>query len=110
MGQIFGRMRTNGTLRYEILINGGVNEYGEPVPARSEWSEPIDCSIKTNSDNRIGRYEDGVFRMASFTIMIELAKFPYNSIKLERLGEYLGEYKILNAEPLTSVGRTKITV
>ena len=69
-------MRTNGTLRYEILIGGGINEYGEPIPARSEWSEPIDCSIKTNSDNRIGRYEDGVFRMASFTIMIELAEFP----------------------------------
>ena len=103
-------MRTNGTLKYEIPTEGGVNEYGEPVPARSEWSEPIDRSIKTNSDNRIGRYEDGVFRMASFTIMIELAKFPYNSIKLERLGEYLGEYQVINAEPLTGVGRTKITV
>lgn len=103
-------MRTNGTLRYEKLVDGGINEYGEPIPAHSEWSEPIECSIKTNSDNRIGRYEDGVFRMASFTIMIELAEFPYNSIKLERLGEYLGEYKTLNAEPLMSVGRTKITV
>ena len=68
-------MRTNGTLRYEILTEGGVND-----------------------------------RMASFTIMIELAEFPYNSVKLERLGEYLGEYQVLNAEPLTSVGRTKITV
>ena len=103
-------MRINGTLRYEVLIGGGINEYGEPIPARSEWSEPIDCSIKTNSDNRIGRYEDGVFRMASFTIMIEIAEIPYNSVKLERLGEYLGEYQIINVEPLTSVGRIRITV
>lgn len=103
-------MRTNGTLRYEIPIGGGINEYGEPIPAHSEWSEPIDCSIKTNSDNRIGRYEDGVFRMASFTIMIEIAEIPYNSVKLERLGEYLGEYQIINVEPLTSVGRIRITV
>lgn len=103
-------MRTNGTLRYEILVEGGVNDYGEPDPAHSEWSEPIDCHIKTNSDNRLGRYEDGIFRMASFTIMIELEKFPYNRIKLERLGEALGEYEVINAEPLTSVGRTKITV
>lgn len=103
-------MRTNGILRYEILVEGGIDDYGEPIPEHSEWSEPIDCSINTNSDNRLGRYEDGVFRIASFTIMIELADFPYNSIKLERLGEDLGEYKVLNAEPLTSVGRTKITV
>lgn len=103
-------MRTNGTLRYEILVGGGENEYGEAIPAHSEWSEPIDCSIKTNSDNRIGRYDDGIFRMASFTILIELADFPYNSVKLERLGENLGEYQVMSAEPLTTVGRIKITV
>ena len=103
-------MRTNGTLQYETIVGGGVNEYGEPIAAQSEWSEPIPCSIKTNSDNRRGRYEDGIFRIASFDILIELAEFPHNTVKLNRLGEELGEYQVLSAEPMTTVGRTKITV
>lgn len=104
-------MRTNGFLRYEIVkVVSGFNEYGEPIGNTEEWSEPVPCSIKTNSDNKNGRYEDGVFRMASFTVLVEQMDFPYNKVRLERHGEHLGEYKVLNAEPLETVGRTKITV
>jgi len=104
-------MRTNGTLRYAIVTEGGLNEWGEADDTASvEWSDPIPCSIKVNNDTRLGTYEDGEFRQASYQIMIELAEFPYNRITLERLGEDLGEHRIISAEPLTTVGRTKITV
>lgn len=103
-------MRTNGTLKYAIITEGGENEYGEVSETTMEWSEPIPCSIKTNSDTRIGVYEDGEFRQASYQIMIELAQFPYNRISLERLGEDLGEHRIISVEPMTTVGRTKIIV
>ena len=93
-------MRYNGTLRYEILTEGGIDE----------WSDPLPCSIKANSDNRKGRYEDGEFRQASFTILVECIPFPYNRVKLERMGENLGEYRVMNTEPLTTVGRTQIVV
>lgn len=110
MERIYGDMIYNGTLRYEILAEGGINEWGEPIEAQSTWSEAIPCSIKTNSDNRKGQYEDGEFRQASFTILIECIHFPYNRIKLERMGENLGEYRVMSAEPLTTVGRTQIVV
>lgn len=103
-------MRINGLLRYEILSDGGIDEFGEVIAPTSEWSEPIPCSIKTNNDNRKGVYEDGEFRQASFTVLVELMPFPHNRIKLERYDEQLGEYRIMSAEPLTSVGRTQILV
>lgn len=104
-------MRTNGTLKYAIITEGGENEWGEVDDTASvEWSEPIPCSIKTLSDSRIGKYEDGEFRQASYQILIELAEFPYNRIQLERLDEDLGEHRIISAEPLSTVGRTKIIV
>ncbi len=103
-------MRTNGTLRYETVSDGGENEYGEPIEAQSVWSDPIPCSIKTNSDTRKGKYEDGLFRQASFLILIECAEFPHKRISLQRKGEDLGEYLILSCEPLTTVGRTQIMV
>lgn len=105
-------MRTNGFLQYEIVTNGSdFNEYGEPVSEASiKWSNPVPCLIKTNSDNRKGKYEDGEFRMASFTVLIESMRFNANRIRLERSGRRLGEYRIQNIEDLETFGRIKITV
>lgn len=105
-------MRTNGFLQYEIIKKGSdFDKYGEPVTGASvEWSEPIPCSIKTNSDNCKGKYEDGEFRMASFTVLIEEQDFNANRIRLERSGRELGEYRVQNIEDLEASGRIKITV
>lgn len=105
-------MRYNGSLKCQTLTgNEQMNEYGEPVAAQVSWGDPVPCSIKTNNDTRKGKYEDGEFRMASFTILIEfVAGFAADRVKLERNGEDLGEYRVLSVEPLTSVGRIQIMV
>lgn len=87
------------------------NEFGELVESTSLWSEPIPCHIKTNSDNRKGKYEDGEFRQASFTILIEqMDNLSFNRVRLERQGEDLGEYGVMNAENIESQNRTQILV
>ncbi len=104
-------MRTNGTFQYQIIVPGEVNEFGEPTEATTVWSDPIACSIKTNSDNRKGKYEDGEFRMASFTVLIENDETAqFDRVKLTRHSEELGEYRVMNREPLTTVGRIQIVV
>lgn len=105
-------MRYNGHLQALIpSTDGGLNEYGEPTSGQQEnWGEQIPCSIKTNSDTRLGRYEDGEFRQASFLILIECSRFDATRIKLERFGENLGEHRVLSVEPLTTVGRIQIVV
>lgn len=104
-------MRYNGHLQYLIASEENeTNEYGEPIAHQESWSEEIPCSIKTNNDNRLGKYEDGEFRQASFVVLIEMSKFDAKRIKIERLGEELGEYRILSVEPLTTVGRVQIMV
>lgn len=106
-------MRFNGLLKYQIELaeSEELNEYGEIETSQSpSWSDDIPCSIKTNTDTRKGHYEDGEFRQASFTILIELAEFIAKRVKLSRLGEELGEYRVLSVEPLTTVGRVQILV
>lgn len=104
-------MRTNGTLTYAIY-NGtyALDDNGEAIDTQVTWSEPLPCSIKSVTDDRVGRYEDGEFRQASYEIMIEMQPFPYNRVRLERLGEDLGEHRVISAEPLVTVGRTLIKV
>ena len=110
-------MRVNGSMQYEIVTGGGVNEYGEPIVSASTWSESIPCSISTNTDTRRGRYEDGLFRQASFCILIERqanrAIDVFTDIKRVRLMrgvEMLGDYFVLQVIPADSVGRVQIDV
>lgn len=107
-------MRTNGTLQYQTLSASSLDENGEPIASRESWSEPIACNIKTNSDNRIGRYEDGEFRVASYTVLLEAdAQKQYDSIKRVRLfrgAESLGEHRVICSESLSGHGRFQITV
>lgn len=105
-------MRYNGVLQYQIVSQSEeLNEYGEIAIDQSvSWSEDIPCSIKTNIDTRRGKYEDGEFRQASFNILIEVSSIDAKRVRLTRLGEDLGEYRILSVEPLTTVGRILIMV
>lgn len=110
-------MRTNGTLQYEITTGGGVDNYGEPIASQTTWCDPIRCSIHANTDSRRGRYEDGVFRQASFVVLIERNAHrdidvitDIKRVRLTRGCESLGEYFVLSVVPLDSVGRVQIDV
>lgn len=103
-------MRTNGLLYAEIRTSGGVNEYGEPNGDSVQWSEnPIECSITPNNDNRLGKYEDGEFHQASYTLLIESQEFDADTIKIVRDGVELGEFRIISINPL-SLGRIQLLV
>lgn len=107
-------MRTNGTLQFQTLSMPVVDLDGEPCQSVETWSEPIPCSIKTNSDNRKGVYEDGEFRIASFLVLLEAdASQNFDAIKrvkLSRGTENLGEYRVLSSEPIVTQGRFQIIV
>lgn len=101
----------NGMIYIQDLTGGGVDSNGEPIHAGHGWGEPFPCAISTNSDNRMWRYQDGVFRKASFTVLVEGYALPEMShIRIVRRCEELGEFDVLSVERLTSVGRTKIIV
>lgn len=110
-------MRTNGIMQYEIITGGGVNKFGEPIAPVKSWSKPIRCSIRTNTDNRRGRYEDGLFRQASFVVVIERNAHRdidvlsvIKRVRLMRGAESLGEHFVLSVVPADSVGRVQIDV
>lgn len=106
-------MRTNGTLQYCIISEGGFNEDGEPIATGSTtWSEAISCSIKNVTNNSKGRYEDGKFNQASYSILAEPANIPLNvtRVKLQRKGIELGEYAVQGLPTPTTMNRVKIIV
>lgn len=103
-------MKCNATLRYELPAECGIDKNGEPIGCEPSWSEPMPCSVQTVSDTRLGTYEDGEFRKASFIVWLETCNFPYNRILLTRYGEHLGAYRVQSAEAFPRIGRVKIIV
>lgn len=104
-------MRTNGYISILRVMGGGYNDMGEIEPAEQDWSEPIPCNIKTNTDTRKGVYDGGEYRHASFTVLIERPmRGAMTRVRLERFGEDLGEYDVLSTEQMPGMGRTQIIV
>lgn len=106
-------MRTNGTLQYCIISKGGFNDDGEPIAVGSvTWSEEIPCSINAITNNSKGRYEDGKFNQASYSVLVESANISLDvtRLKLTRSGVFLGEYAVQGLPIPTSMNRVKIIV
>lgn len=104
-------MTTNGTISCKIQTGGGLDGAGNPITITTEWSEPVLCLIKTNSHSNKGKYEDGVFTMATYEVLLEIQEFTANRIKLvNNVGSDLGEFQIQDIQFLENAGRIKIQV
>lgn len=105
-------MRTNGTLQYGTFTGGGFNDDGEPITGTTSWSEAIPCSISAVTNNSKGRYEDGKFNQASYTVLVEKTDFPLDikRVRLQRYGIDLGEFAVQGLPIPTSIDRIKIVV
>lgn len=113
-------MRANGSIQYAIAAADSFNERGELIPAEGQgWSAPIACMISTITDSRKGVTEGGHFRAASFDILIdvsieadfaELLMIKSSAVRLTRGGEPLGEFSIMRAERIATMGRWHIIV
>lgn len=103
-------MKVNGTLQYKIKTGGGFLN-GDPIPVCLNWSRPIECQIQANRHETTGKYVDGKFTIASYTILAELQQLDYAQIKLTTIrGKNLGEFEVQHVEYFDTVCRTKITV
>lgn len=105
-------MRINGTIRAMTSAGAALSEWGEPAAQEQTWSDPVPCHIKTDTEDRTWTYSDGTQRRASFTVLTEgpQAMSLAGRVKLERLGEELGEFEIVSIVPVASMNRVKITV
>lgn len=114
-------MRENGTIRYKTLYeNTPIDSNGDPVAASAYWSAAIPCLVRTITDTRKAKYEDGEYHAMSFEILVEgnestLGLFNHilefkQSLWVERKGESMGDFQIISVEELPTVGRIRIIV
>jgi len=100
-------MIINGTVQCETITGGGTATNGDTIPAIPTWGEPIECNIKASSGT--GRYEDGVFKIPSYEVLIETQDFAADRVQLtDSRNTVLGAFQVQDIQFLDFAGMVKI--
>ena len=103
----------NGTIEAKEKTGGGIDpETGYAKGPAISWSDPIPCQWTANKYDKLGRVNGEHFTVAHYSILIEERPFEgVEQIRLKDLaGNYLGEYSIMQVEPLDAVCEMRILV
>lgn len=103
----------NGHIQMKCKSGGGIDlETGYPVKPTSTWGKPIPCQYTANKYNNLGKSESGVaFTAAQYSILVEEQPLQGEQLRLTDLcGNEVGEFSIMEVEPLEAVCELRIMV
>lgn len=102
----------NGTIEVKRKAGGGLDPVtGYPQKTEASWGEPIPCQYIPNSHNKLGVVNGEHFTVATYTVLIEEREFNTEQIRLkDRTGAILGEFSIMQVEPLEAVCEIRLMI
>lgn len=103
----------NGTIEVKRKTGGGIDpETGYPQkPGSVAWGDPIPCQYSANKRNNLGRVNGEHFIVAQYEILIEQQPFAAEQVRLiDRAGCIIGEFSVMQVEPLDAVCELRIWV
>lgn len=103
----------NGTIEVKRKAASGIDPVtGFPVaPSDVEWGEPIPCQYAATRHNWRGKADGEPFTAQSYSILIEERPFEAEQIRLkDRAGNVVGDFSVMQIEPLEAVGEIRILV
>lgn len=103
----------NGTIEIKNKVAGGIDpETGFPIPSTGEsWGAPIECQYTANKYNNLGISNGEHFTVAAYTVLIEEQPFTAEQVRLkDRDGNVLGEFSVMQVEPLEAVCELRILI
>lgn len=104
----------NGTIELKQKTSGGGIDptTGYPVkPVSVGWGDPIPCQYSANKYNNLGRVNGEHFKTAEYSVLIEEQPFDAEQLRLkDRAGNVVGEFSIIQVEPLEAVYELRILI
>lgn len=105
----------NGTIELKQKTSGGGIDPATGYPKKPvavSWSDPIPCQYSANKYSNLGRVSGEHFTVAKYSILIE--EQPLGSTEQLRLkdrsGNVVGEFSIIEVEPLEAVCEIRIWI
>lgn len=105
---------SNGTIEIKQKTCGGIDpETGYPKRSSDVvWGEPIPCQTLTNKYNALALSKEGnPIISASYAVLIDEQPFEGEQVRLkDRQGKVIGEFSIIQIEPLEAVCEIRIWI
>lgn len=112
--QIQAMIIENGTIELKRkTVTGELDPAtGYPMkPRYVDWSKPIPCQYTANRYNNLGVVNGEHFKTAEYSILIEEQPFEGEQLRLkDKAGHLVGEFSIIQVEPLDAVCEIRILV
>ena len=91
---------------------GGIDpETGYPTVPTVTWGKAIACQYRANKYRNLGKAGGEAFTVASYEILIDARPFDAEVLRLYDLCRRLiGEFSVIEVEPLQAVCQLRITV
>lgn len=103
----------NGTIEIKHKPEvGGIDPVtGYPRRAEASWGEPVPCQYVPVKHNLLAKINGEPATLASYDIFIEEEAFSSEQVRLKDLrGNLVGEFSVIEVEPLTAVCETRLRV
>lgn len=103
----------NGTIEIKTKTGGGINpETGYAnKPDNVSWGDPIPCQFLANKYDKLGKVNGEHFTVAQYSVYIEEQPFEAEQVRLkDRKGKVLGEFSVIDIEPLEAVCELRILI
>lgn len=107
----------NGTIEIkEKQLDGcGIDpETGFPrKPSAVNWGNPVPCQYYANKYDNLGRANGEHFKIAEYTVLIAEQPHPFAAEQLrlkDSKGEVIGEFSVIQIEPLRAVCEIRILI
>ena len=104
----------NGTIELKQKTSGdGIDPTtGYPQkPASVGWGTPIPCQYMANKYNNLGRVNGEHFKTAEYSVLIDEQPFDAEQLRLKDCkGNVVGEFSIIQVEPLEAVCEIRILI
>lgn len=102
----------NGTIETKIKTGGGIDpETDYPIQPTVSWGNPIPCQYRANNYSKRGKANGEAFTVASYEILIEEQSYEAESLRLLDMdGRMIGEFSVIEIEPLRAVCQIRILV
>lgn len=102
----------NGYIAIKAKTAGGIDtDTGYPIESTAEFGAPIPCQFSANSRDNLGKVNGEHFTIAQYTVFIEEQEFTAEQIRLtDAAGNVIGDFSVIDVEPLPAVCQLKISV
>ena len=104
----------NGTIEMKLKGGGGIDPMtGHPRKTlNAAWGAPIPCQYIANRHNNLGRVNGEHFTTAEYSVLIEEQPIvDIGQLRLkDRAGKIIGEFSVIQVEPLEAVSEIRILI